>query len=196
MTSRTDTPRLVSGSERQWPPALLGRLPVDRAVPRRRRRHSGDRRRTRLRGLRPDGSDPPLFFAAPVAALLAIIGSVGSWVKVEVSAFGQSASESASGTEGDGTITLIIAIIARRLLGGWFGDPQPDPRVRRRRPVRHRLPAGAATTRVDPDTTEDLPNFPGLEVSAGWGVWLTTLALLALTVVSVLLALRKDGANA
>jgi hypothetical protein len=141
---------------------------------------------------RPAATPPPLFWAGPIAALLAVIGSLGSWVKVEVSAFGQSASESANGTEGDGTITLIIALIAAALLGAWF--------VTRNR-IFAFIAAGlsgigfllAAYHALDPDTTGDLPDFPGLDVSAGWGVWLTTLALLVLTVVSVLLALRKDA---
>jgi Protein of unknown function (DUF2510) len=141
---------------------------------------------------RQDATPPPLFWAGPIAALLAVIGSLGSWVKVEVSAFGQSASESANGTEGDGTITLIIALICGGLLGAW---------VATRNRIFAFIAAGLAGIgfllalyhALDPDTTEDLPNFPGLEVSAGWGVWLTTLAMLVLTVVSVLMALRKDA---
>ena len=140
----------------------------------------------------PAAVPPPFFWAGPIAAVLAVIGSLGSWVKVEVSAFGQSFDESANGTEGDGTITLIIALIAGGLLGAWFAT---------RNRVFAFVAAGLAGIgfllalyhALDPDTTENVPDLPGIEISAGWGVWLTTLALLVLTVVSVLLALRKDA---
>ena len=144
---------------------------------------------------RPAGPVPPFFWAAPAAALLAVIGSAGSWVKVEVSAFGQSASQTTNGTEGDGVITLIIALIAAGLLGAWFAT---------RNRIFAFIAGGLAAIgfllatyhALDPATTEDVPSIPGFEVSAGWGVWLTTLALLALTVISFLLATRKAANNA
>ncbi len=140
----------------------------------------------------PKGPVPPLFWGVPVAVVLTIIGSVGTWVKVEVNAFGQSASESVNGTDSDGTLTIIIAVIVGALLGGWVA-------------TRNRVLAWVATGlaaigfliavyhALDPDTNEEVPNFPGLEISAGWGVWLTTLALLALLVLSIMLARRKES---
>ena len=141
---------------------------------------------------RPAGPVPPLFWAGPAAALLAVIGSIGTWVKVEVSAFGQSASESVTGTEGDdGWITLVIALIVAGLLVGWLMT-----RIRPLAIVAAVLAAigalVAAVTALDP-STDELGNFPGLDVSAGWGVWLTLLSMIALVVISVLLARHKNA---
>ena len=135
---------------------------------------------------------PPLFWAGVAAAVFAAIGSVGTWVKVSVDLLGQSTSQTAGGLDGDGVLTLILAIIAGALLGGWFATRNKA------------LAIGAAVASglgfllafyhaVDPSTTEDIPEIPGLDISAGWGVWLATLSFLVLIAVSVLMALRKES---
>jgi hypothetical protein len=140
----------------------------------------------------PVGPVPSFFWAGPAAAVLAVIGSIGTWVKVSVDLLGQSQSQTAGGLDGDGVLTLILTLIAGGLLGGWFATRKKA------------LAIGAAVAAglgfliafyhaVDPSTTEDIPEIPGLDISAGWGVWLATLALLALTVVSVLLAMRRES---
>jgi hypothetical protein len=141
----------------------------------------------------PGGPPPVPVWAVPVAVVLAIVGSVGPWVDVSVSVFGISQDESVNGLKGDGVITLIATLVAGGLLAGWFAS-----RARG-------LAIGALVVSalgflvagyhaVDPTTSEDVPNIPGIDFSAGWGVWVATLGLLAMTVIAAIAVARGKRA--
>lgn len=134
---------------------------------------------------------PGLWWGMPPAVLLAIIGSLGPWVTVEAGGF----SESAGGLEGDGWITLILALVAGGLLVLWLAQR------RAWQAIVAAVAAGIATAVafyhvIAPSAGEE--SLGGLiEASAGSGVWLAFIALLALTVLSIVLAVRSGrGAGA
>jgi hypothetical protein len=139
---------------------------------------------------RPSGPPPNLWWAAPAAALIAIIGTLGTWVSLSVG----SVDNSETGLSGgDGWFTLVTCVIAIVLLALW-------------RNTRHRgLAIGAAVLAaigtlipliyvIDPSTGAE--NFLAAlgESSRGWGLWLSFLGAGALTVISILLAVRRRDA--
>ena len=138
---------------------------------------------------RPAGPPPNLWWGAPVAAVIAIIGTLGTWVKVEVEAL----ENDTTGLEGDGWFTLITCVIAVVLLVLW-------------RNTRNRgLAIGAAVLAaigtlipliyvIDPSTGAESFLAAITEYGRGWGLWLSFLGALALTVISILLAARRRDA--
>ena len=139
---------------------------------------------------RPKGPPPNLWWGAPVAALIAIIGTLGTWVKVDLEALDDSATGLGGG---DGWFTLITCVIAIVLLVLW-------------RNTRHRgLAIGAAVLAAigtlipliyvaDPSTGAESAFSTIAEYGRGWGLWLSFLGGLALTVISVMLAARRREA--
>lgn len=139
---------------------------------------------------RPSGPPPMVWWGAPVAALIAIIGTLGTWATVEVATI----EDSTSGLGGDGWFTLITCLIAIVLLVVWLS-------------TRHRgLAIGAAVLAaigtlipliyvIDPSTgAESFIATLSAEYQRGWGLWLSFLGALALTVISILLAVRRRDA--
>jgi hypothetical protein len=138
---------------------------------------------------RPSGPPPTLWWGAPAAAVIAIIGTLGTWVTVQVEAL----ENNTSGLDGDGWFTLITCVIAIVLLVLWLNS-------------RHRgLAIGAAVLAaigtlipliyvIDPSTGAESFLAAVTEYGRGWGLWLSFFGALALTVISILLAVRRRDA--
>jgi hypothetical protein len=132
----------------------------------------------------PAGPVPSLWWGAPVATLLLLIGAVGPWVSADVPLFGQSLS--ANGLDRDGSITLLLGIVAGVLLVVW----------RQKRAAWAGVVAavlGALTILI---AIIDIADVSGkssdvVDLSVGWGLWLTLVGAIVLTVVSVLLTVRR-----
>jgi len=134
-----------------------------------------------------DKTPPPVFWAVPAAVLALIVGSIGSWVTVEVSAFGTGFSQSLGGLDegGDGWLTLLAAVIAGALLAIWVFERSVVL------PVVAAVISGVATLialyhLADPSTGEDLPAV--VDINPGWGVWVAFLSALGLTSAAVAIA--------
>ncbi len=115
--------------------------------------------------------------AGLVAAVLLLIGSVTAWGSVSVELLGISQSESISGMDSDGELTLVAAIVAIVFL------------VLRRWPGVVLAAALVAVMITIYDTAQilSLGDVGGaIEISLGWGLILALLASLALTVIAVL----------
>ena len=132
---------------------------------------------------------PPEFWAVPVAALLLLVGSLGTWVTIKVTGFGQTVTRDVSGVGGDapGVLTLLGAILAGLLLTAWAFE-------------RHvLLPAAAAVIGavstliaishlVNPEGATRVPDV--VDLGAGWGVWVASVASITLTAAATALAVR------
>ena len=119
----------------------------------------------------------PRTIAGLVAALLLLIGSITAWGSVSVEILGISRSESISGMDSDGELTLVAAIVAIVFL------------VLRRWPGVVLAAALAAVMITIYDTAQILSLGDvggGIDISLGWGLILALLASLALTVIAVM----------
>lgn len=131
-----------------------------------------------------------LAYAGLVCAVLVLVGSVGPWV----TAFGFI---EVSGTEGDGMITLVLALVAGLLIGWRVASGSRWPRFL----------AGLAFLAVAgigvydwselerniDEADEDVRAFVDAAVSVGWGLVLTTFAGVAGLIVTVLDAARPGS---
>jgi hypothetical protein len=140
---------------------------------------------------RPVGPLPSLWWAAPAAALIAIIGTFGDWVKASLGGTEVASETGLSG--GDGWFTLITGLIAIVLLVLWRNTRQRG------------LAIGAAVLAAigtlipflyiaDPSFGAEGFGVDLAEWSRGWGLWLSFVGAGALVVISILLALRKRDA--
>lgn len=116
-----------------------------------------------------------------VAAALILVGSLGPWGTV----FGISV----AGTEGDGVITLILAILAAA--GVFLTTTAVDGKPRFKAQWLT-IVFAAISALIGIIDFLDISSSDG--VSPGWGLWLVLLASIALTVVGVLLMRRLKTA--
>ena len=137
----------------------------------------------------PAGPVPNLWWGAPAAALLAIIGSAGTWVTASLGDL----EESVTGFDGgDGWITTVTCLIAVGLLVGW--------RQMRQRGFAIGAAVLAAIGTLIPliyvaDPSAGVEGFGSIaDYSRGWGLWVAFLGAGALTVISILLAVRRRDA--
>lgn len=99
---------------------------------------------------------------ALVGAVLAAVGSLGPWISIMVL--------TATGTDGDGQLTLIAALAGAALAGGSFARPRLGwgalgcGLVVAGIAIYHLATVGSHTTELLDQT---------LTASAGWGLWLT-----------------------
>ena len=126
----------------------------------------------------------------PAVLALLVIGCVGTWVKAEIEIFGQTQSTSKGGLDKDGSIVLVLTIIAGVLLVLW--------RAQRKRWMAIVAAAiGALCTLIAIIDVADMNGEKDTalgSVSVGWGLWLTLVGSIALTVLSIVLALRRPEA--
>ncbi len=123
-------------------------------------------------------------FAAVIAAVLVVVGSVSTWATVRGVSF--------SGTDANaGKSTLIAAVIAALLLvlatgTGW-----------RWLSIVATIPAAIAVA-ISSYRLADIANFvqgaPGAEAS--WGIWLTVLSAIVLLILCIAHAIVRSGAVA
>jgi hypothetical protein len=136
---------------------------------------------------------PSVWWAAPAAVVLLVVGALGPWAVVDVAAFGQSASLTKSGLGSDGTITLILGLIGGGLLGVWL------PERARWLPIVAAILGALAALVAIIDITDVSGSASGLggavDVSVGWGLWLTLVGAVALIAVSAVLIAksRRNG---
>jgi hypothetical protein len=139
----------------------------------------------------PVGPAPNLWWAAPAAALIAIIGAAGKWVTVSLG--GEELDSETGLGGGDGFFTLITCVIAVVLLVLWRNTRNTG------------LAIGAAVLAVigalipmiyviDPSSGAEGLGAELADFGRGWGLWLSFFGALALAVISVLLAMRKRTA--
>jgi hypothetical protein len=138
---------------------------------------------------RPAGPPPNLWWAVPALALIAAIGSAGKWVSASVGGT-ELASETGLGG-GDGWFTLITVLIATGLMVAWRQSRQRG------------IAIGAAVLAaigalipliyvIDPASGVEGGLGDVVDYGRGWGLWLSFVGAGALTVVSILLALRRE----
>jgi peptidoglycan/LPS O-acetylase OafA/YrhL len=141
----------------------------------------------------PAGPLPSLWWGAPAATALLVLGAIGPWATIDIAALGQSASTSKGGLDSDGVLTLVLALIAGGLLGLWRAQ-----RARWQPIVAAVLGALAALIAII-DIGEVSGTDTGLggaaDVSVGWGLWVTLVGAIVLIVVSALLVpkSRRNG---
>jgi hypothetical protein len=138
---------------------------------------------------RPVGPPPSLWWGVPAVLALLVIGCIGTWVKAEIEIFGQTQSSSKGGLEKDGSIVLILTIIAGVMLVLWRAQ-------RKRWQAIVAAAIGALCTLIaiiDVADVNDEKDTALGSVSVGWGLWLTLVGSIALTVLSIVLALRRPG---
>jgi peptidoglycan/LPS O-acetylase OafA/YrhL len=131
------------------------------------------------------GALAPLWWGAPAAVGLLVLGAIGPWATVDIAALGQSASASEGGLESDGVITLILGLIGGGLLGLWRAQ-----RARWQAIVTAVLGALAvlvAIIDISDVSGTDVGLGGAADVSVGWGLWVTLLGSIVLVVVSGLL---------
>jgi Protein of unknown function (DUF2510) len=124
---------------------------------------------------------------AAVCLLLMIVGSVGTWASVE-STGRIHVTATKNGTDGDGVIIIVLAVLALTPLALWALRVGP--------PAARLALAGvvgffalvavvvAIVDLIDIDNTADVPTILSttLDVSSGWGLWLVLLASIGLLV--------------
>lgn len=109
------------------------------------------------------GLDKRWIFAAIGAAVLAIIGALGPWVTF----FGISA----AGTEGDGTLVIVLAVIA----GGAAAFGLSQPARKKAIQITYAV-CGALVVLIVLVNIGDVT-----DVGAGWGFWLDLVAGIVMT---------------
>ena len=133
---------------------------------------------------------PSAWWAVPVLAVLALIGCAGRWVSADL---GGTTINKTNGLDGDGTISLVLVIIAVVLLVVWRANGQ------RWAAVVAAVMAGIATLLpliyiIDPATGAEGFLVDQADFSTGWGAYLAFLASGALTVLSVVFATKRRRA--
>jgi len=138
---------------------------------------------------RPVGPPPNLWWGVPAVLALLLIGCIGTWVKAEVEIFGQTQSSSKGGLEKDGSIVLFLTVVAGVFLVLW--------RAQRKRWMPIAAAAiGALCTLIAIIDIADVGNQKETalgSVSVGWGLWLTLIGSIALTILSIVLAARGSS---
>jgi hypothetical protein len=132
---------------------------------------------------------PPEFWVAAVGMVALLAGSVGPWVTIQASGFGQTFSRDVSGLRGNapGALTLIVGVTAGILLCVWLFERAVLL------PFVTALIAGAAAVVAivhvaDPASGTDVPDF--LEVNAAWGAWTALTGAVVLALAAAVLAVR------
>lgn len=129
-------------------------------------------------------SPPALFWTLPALVVVMIAGAAGTWVTIGVD--GQTTSTLGGLEEGgDGWLVVLAALIAAIVLAAWvFERVILLPVVGA---ITGLASAGMALYHAAaPATGYAVP--PGVDVSAGWGVWVVLVASLALAGISGALA--------
>jgi hypothetical protein len=109
------------------------------------------------------------------AALVVIIGSLGPWAT-----FGPF---SASGTQGDGIVSMVFAIITAFMVWRWSGKP-----------AMWKLAIGMLAAALALATTGyDVVNISGSGVALGWGLILALLGSVGLVVSAARLVRRRPS---
>lgn len=129
-------------------------------------------------------STAQLLNGALILCALLVIGSLGPWARI----FGLSV----SGIDGDGILTLGLAVIATAATLVVRSSPQA-PRFRA-----HWIAAAASALALlvavydtlDVSTTSGEIAGETVRAYVGWGLWMTLLAALTLTIATVLVARR------
>jgi hypothetical protein len=122
---------------------------------------------------------------AAVCLLLMIVGSVGTWASVE-STGPIHVTATKNGTDGDGVIIIVLAVLALTPLAMWALRVGPPPlRVALAGVVGFFALVAvvvAVVDVIDIDNTADVPTILSttLAVSSGWGLWLVLLASIGL----------------
>lgn len=130
---------------------------------------------------------PALWWAVPALAVLALIGAAGRWVSADL---GNTTINKTSGLDGDGTIMLVLVIIATVLLVVWRQIGQ------RWSATVAAVVAAIATLLpliyiIDPSTGAEGFLVNQADWSTGWGAYLAFLACAALTALSILFATKR-----
>jgi peptidoglycan/LPS O-acetylase OafA/YrhL len=113
--------------------------------------------------------------ALPLGAL--VIGSIGPWATASVGGF----TATKNGLDGDGAITLVLALIAGGLLAAHLLG-----RLGRAAPIAATVVAAIALLTCVVDLIDAAGSKLGVDTAPGWGLWLAALGaagLLALCVV-------------
>ena len=123
-----------------------------------------------------------------VGAVLVVIGSIGPW--------GTVASSSVGGLDGDGWITLVLAVLAGALYAGVF-TPARVARVVRWVPLPFALLALLVATIDVVDISSTSSEFSDqfsddvFTLSVGWGLWLVLAGSILASIASVLLMFAR-----
>lgn len=133
---------------------------------------------------------PTSWWAVPALAVLALIGAIGLWVSAELG--GRTLNET-NGTDGDGSIMLVLVVIAVVLLVVWRQSGQ------RWSAIVAAVLAAIATLLpliyiIDPSTGAEGGLVDVAEWSTGWGAYVSFLACAALTVLAVVFATKRRRA--
>ena len=127
---------------------------------------------------------PSAWWAAPVLAVLALIGAAGPWVSAGI---GDTATGTANGLDGDGVITVIFVLGSIGLLTLWRATPHTWSAVTAAvlGAIAGLLPLIYV---IEPSTGADGILADQVDWSTGWGAYVALLACLALTALSVVMA--------
>lgn len=133
---------------------------------------------------------PALWWGVPALALLALIGAAGLWVSAELG--GRSLNKT-NGLEADGRIMLFFLVVGVVLLIVWRANGQ------RWSAVVGAVMFAIATLLpliyvIEPSTGAEGFLVNQADWSTGWGAYLAFLSCLALTVLSVVLAIKRRRA--
>jgi hypothetical protein len=123
--------------------------------------------------------------ALPLAALS--IGSFGPWATVELG----SISASKNGLDGDGVITLVLAVLAGALLAAHLLG-----RLGRAGPIAATVLGAIALLICIADLIDASGSTLGVDTAAGWGLWLAALGAAGTTAVGIVLIRRPRAGRA
>ena len=133
---------------------------------------------------------PSTWWAVPALAVLALIGAAGLWVSAKLG--GRTLNET-NGLEGDGTIMLVLVVIAVVLLVVWRQTGQRWSAI-----VAAVLLAIATLLPliyiISPSTGAEGGLVDVADWSAGWGTYVSFLACAALTALAVMFAIKRRRA--
>ena len=130
---------------------------------------------------------PSTWWGVPPILVLLLIGCIGTWVKAEVEIFGQSQTSTKGGLEKDGSIVLVLTVIAAVLLILWRSQGA-------RWQAWVATGIGALATIISIADVADVNSKKDTAIgtiNVGWGLWVTLVGSIALTVISIVLALNR-----
>jgi hypothetical protein len=130
---------------------------------------------------------PAAWWGVPPVLALLVIGCIGTWVKADVEIFGTTKDFSKGGLSKDGSIVLVLTIVAGVLLLLWRSQgARWQAWVAAGIGVVCTIIAIADVSDVNSKKDTALGN-----ISVGWGLWLTLVGSIALAIVSVVMAAQR-----
>jgi hypothetical protein len=121
--------------------------------------------------------------ALPLGAL--IIGSIGPWATASLA--GVTASK--NGLDGDGAITLVLALVAGALLAAHALG-----RLGRAAPIAVTVLSAIALIVCIVDLIDTSGSKLGIDTSPGWGLWLATVGAAGMLAAAIVLLRRPAAA--